>query len=94
MIYDYVAKYGMSEEVGMVNLEVCNASRGTQLRTVSGMAKELEDRTYKVMKEHYAQLERLAEKLIDEETIYSDDVTGIVKGTQRKHTEELQKGDV
>ena len=79
ILYDYVTKYGMSEEFGMVNLEVCGADKGMQLKAVSDMAKDIEDRTEEMVKEHSEQLRELAGMLIENETINSKDVNNVMK---------------
>ena len=77
MIYDYVTKYGMSREFGMVNLEACGAEKGVQLKAVSNMAKDIEQKTFDLMTENRPRLKVLAERLIEEETIYSREVAEI-----------------
>ena len=64
----------------MVNLEVCGADKGMQLKAVSDMAKDIENRTEKMVKEHSAQLRELAGMLIENETIYSEDVKEACNG--------------
>lgn len=78
ILCDYVTKYGMSEEFGMINLEVCGADKGMQLKAVSDMAKDIENKTEEMVKEYSGQLKELAEVLIDKETIYSKDVEKVV----------------
>ena len=85
ILYDYVTKYGMSEEFGMVNLEVCGADKGMQLKAVSDMAKDIEHRTEEMVKEHSGQLKKLAGMLIENETIYTKDVEKVTKIIRKRY---------
>ena len=82
ILYDYVTKYGMSEEFGMVNLEVCGADKGMQLKAVSDMAKDIENRTEEMVREYSEQLRELAGMLIENETIYAKDVKEACSGVR------------
>ena len=79
IIKDYISKYGMSEEIGMLNLEVCNIDNKLLLEKLSGMAKDLETATLELMRTNYDKLEQIANKLIAEETIYDADLELILK---------------
>ncbi len=79
VITDYVTKYGMSAKYGMVNLSVAGVSNNEIISAVVSIANDLEQETEKVVKEHEAELKKLATLLLERETIYAKDVQTIVQ---------------
>lgn len=78
IIKDYISKYGMQSDIGMLNLEVCDVSKSDILEKMTTMAKDLENETLVLMKSNYTYLERIARALIEQETIYDADLATIL----------------
>ena len=78
IIKDYISKYGMQSDIGMLNLEVCDVSKSDILEKMTTMAKDLENETLVLLKSNYTYLERIAKALIEQETIYDADLTTIL----------------
>lgn len=79
IIRDCVAKYGMSKDIGMLNLDVCKVDKNVLLDKLSEIARDLESATIDMMKMHYNELKLIAESLIENETIYDKDLDEIIK---------------
>ena len=69
ILKDYITKYGMSEDIGMINLDICKIDKRLLLDKISSMAKELETETLNLMRENSNKLGSIAKALIEEETI-------------------------
>lgn len=79
IIKDYVTKYGMADDIGMLNLEVCKIDKDILLDKLTSMAKGLEQETLDLMRENYIKLEYIANELIENETIYDADLERILR---------------
>lgn len=80
-----VTQYGMSEKVGPISLAEKWDSWSPKLRDVADqvvveLLKDSENRTRRVLKEKKVELERLAQGLIEYETLTKDEIIMVVKG--------------
>jgi ATP-dependent metalloprotease len=80
-----VTQYGMSEKVGPISLADKWDSWSPKLRDVADqevvdMLKESENRTRKILRDKKVELERLAQGLIEYETLTKDEIIKVVNG--------------
>ena len=91
MAYAMVTYYGMSDKIGNLSFYDSTGSRGYEFtrpysektaelidQEVKKMVDEVTARTEKLLKEHWGQLEILAEKLLDKEVIFADDLENVL----------------
>ena len=83
IIEAYVEKYGFNSEFGMLDLGVVQGtiqlSSEKLVKLFSDMAKEYERKTFELLSENYYLVERLAQELLDKETLSSEAITEIIK---------------
>jgi cell division protease FtsH len=82
----YIQRYGFDEKFGMLDMESLR-NRGIlgddgQVAQLSEMSRELYTDTVGLLRENYALVERLAQELLDKETLSGDEVVEILKGVQ------------
>lgn len=80
MIKSMAESYGMFQNIGLVNLSLLNNKEANDIitNTIIDVAKELNNKTYKILCENKESLAELANKLIEEETIYEEDIDKII----------------
>lgn len=91
MAYAMVTYYGMSDKIGNLSFYDSTGSRGYEFtrpysektaelidQEVKKMVDEVTARTEKLLKEHWGQLEILAEKLLDKEVIFAEDLENVL----------------
>lgn len=91
MAYAMVAYFGMSDKIGNLSFYDSTGSRGYELtkpysektaELIDQEAKKIVDdvtaRTEKLLKEHWGQLEVLAEKLLENEVIFAEDIENVL----------------
>lgn len=91
MAYAMVTYYGMSDKIGNLSFYDSTGSRGYEFtrpysektaelidQEVKKMVDEVTTRTEKLLKEHWGQLEILAEKLLDNEVIFAEDIENVL----------------
>lgn len=74
IIKDFVTKYGMSDDFGLLNLEQSEFDKKQIVDCEVKLAKELESKTYELLKEKYDILKNIALSLIENETLYADEI--------------------
>lgn len=79
LIRTMVKNVGMNEEIGLLNLGVIGVNSEIILAESSKLAKELEEKCIKLLKDNFELLEKLANLLIEKETIYESDMNFINK---------------
>ena len=77
LIHDIVTNYGMTEDFGLLNLEKLKVNNKTILEKEVNLAKELEENTEKVLRTNYYYLSTIANMLLQNETIYKEDIERI-----------------
>lgn len=86
LISAYIERYGFNSEFGMLDLQEVSGSGMLSserlLDLMSNMALEYEKKTMDLLSEHYNLVERLAEELLDKETLSSEAISEILSGVQ------------
>lgn len=75
LIDSYVKKYGMSDKFGLLNLK--DEDNEKIFETKIKLSKELEEKTYEILNKNKDVLFEIAQKLIDDETIYKDELNNV-----------------
>ena len=78
VIHELVVEYGMSDEFGLLNLEKAGTDPAKVLTEEIAIAKRLEAATKKVAEDHIAELRAMAGLLLEQETIYAQDIEAIM----------------
>lgn len=77
MIRQYISVYGMSDDIGMLNMDVL-IGRHSADREIIDEAKKLSGRLYQevlqFLKEHEPELKRIAQTLLEKETLFDKDI--------------------
>ena len=77
MIRQYISVYGMSDDIGMLNMDVL-IGRHSADRDIIDEAKKLSGRLYQevlqFLKEHEPELKRIAQALLEKETLFDKDI--------------------
>lgn len=77
LINGYVTRYGMSNDFGMLNLSSARVDNKEIIFQEVSIAKELESATKEVLEHHYKELQEIAHRLIEENTIYNAQIKEI-----------------
>ena len=78
ILRDMVDAYGMGEN-GLVNMRVLNRETGeASAKYIVQMADALRARCVDLMEKHYDKLERLAEALLEKDTLYEDEIDQLI----------------
>ena len=80
-IMDMIGSYGMSKEVGMLNLEVLGANKSELLKHSTALSKRLYDETETFMRENWYLVEGVAETLLEKETISEEELDALMNET-------------
>lgn len=78
IIHEMIVKYGMSKEFGLLNLERAGFGKEYIVEKEVELSKQLYEEAYEILQSHYDQLKRIAEQLIEQNTIYEKDLDEIV----------------
>lgn len=81
VIHAIVTSFGMSDEYGLLNLQQLGVSQDVILKREVSLAKEMESKVTKLLSEHASTLTRIAEALIQQETLHEDELDAIMYGT-------------
>ena len=79
IIQEIISSYGMTEHFGLLNLHQLQVSQSVIIEKEVELSKQLEQETIQVLTENYDLLKQIAEKLLENETIYSTDLDEILK---------------
>ena len=74
-----VSIYGMNENYGMLNLHSLKLSNTEIVKEISKISKELETECIKILEKHKEDLNKIANLLLEKETIYYDDLKFVKK---------------
>ena len=78
IISDIVTSYGMSEDFGMLNLNQLGVGQSVIIEKETALAKEIEEATIQLLTDNFDKLEKIAQGLLANETLYEKDITEIV----------------
>jgi cell division protease FtsH len=81
VIHAIVTSFGMSDEYGLLNLKQLGVSQDVILKREVSLAKEMESKVTTLLSEHASTLTRIAEALIQQETLHEDELDAIMYGT-------------
>lgn len=94
LIHEYVTRYGMSDTFGMLKINEEIMDKKQIMNMEVALAKELEQATISLMKEHFNDLQQIANELIEKETLYKADIDRIVRKKQPVETEVEEKIEI
>lgn len=78
LIHDMVVKYGMDTSMGVLNLEQAGMSKEFILQREIELSTELYGDTVELLKMHRGTLNKIADLLLENETIYTSDLKAII----------------
>ena len=78
IIDNIVTKYGFLDKFGMINMETANVNRDYILKEKIKLAKDIEQMTYNLLKSNVDVLKRIAESLMENETITGDELDALI----------------
>lgn len=81
IIYDMIARFGMTDTYGMLNLNILNIDNKEFLEKATEMAGALEKETYLILNSHFNTLEQIANELLEKETITGEELEHIISST-------------
>ena len=73
-IMEMVGSYGMSKEVGMLNLNILGTNNAEMLKQAKELSKRLYDETETFMRENWHLVVAVAEELLEKETIFENEL--------------------
>lgn len=79
IIKEIVCEYGMDKSFGLLNPEVFDAKPEAIMQRASEISRELEQKTYNLLKDNIGTLKRIAEELAQKETLTGKEVMDIVE---------------
>ena len=88
IIKSIVTSYGMSEEYGMLNLNMLKVNQDTIIEKEVKLAKDIEKDTRELLISNFASLERIATALLENETLYDSDLVSLMQETNNTVAEE------
>ena len=77
IIKDYLSIYGMGD-IGMLDIHQLRSDYTDIVSEASSLAKELYNDTLKLLTQHKSQLKKLAEHLLEKETLEEKEIDGII----------------
>lgn len=86
IIQKIVTKFGMTDEYGLLNLEVLRVKSDVVIEKEVELSEQLKKETTEILKENYETLKRIAESLMEKETLYAKDLDELI-GVKINETE-------
>ncbi len=80
IIKEIVMTYGMTENFGLLNLSKLGVDNKIIIEKEIELSKELEEETERLLRTNFKKLKRIALSLLENETIYENDLDEIMKG--------------
>lgn len=77
LIRDSIVRYGMSDKFGMLNLQQIKVPEKEVIENAVIISKKLEEETIKLLEENKDKLEKIANLLLEQSTIYHADIVDI-----------------
>lgn len=96
-IRQMISTYGMTKEIGMLNLEILGVDKEVMVKHASELSARLYNETEELMKEHWDKVVRVAEALLEKETIMEDELDELMKDPETVEESiqaEVQKEEV
>ena len=91
---DYVCLYGFDNEFGLVNAQVLSNSGINSSEEISKRVQSLASEFYKecsdMLKEKYGMVERLAVSLIENETLYEEEIIRVLTSEEGNSNEAIE----
>lgn len=82
LIKDYISSYGMDDDIGLINLSMFKTLDDEILiKKASDIAKELYNEAEKLLYDNYEKLSRIANKLLEKETISEAELDAVLKSS-------------
>lgn len=78
IIKEIVTSYGMSEDFGLLNLNQLNVGQNIIVEKEIALAKAIEQDTIKLLEDNLDTLSKIANALLEAETLYDNDITAII----------------
>lgn len=78
-IREMISTYGMTKEVGMLNLDILGVDKEVMVRHASELSNRLYAETEQLMRDNWDKLVRVAEALLEKETILEDELDELMK---------------
>lgn len=82
VIYDMIARYGMTETYGMLNLDMLQIDNKAILNEAIQMAAHLEQETYQILLDNFETLKEVANALLEKETLSGEELELILTGEE------------
>lgn len=82
IIKSIITSYGMSEEYGLLNLNILKVNQDTIIEKEVKLAKDIETDAKELLASHFDALERIANALLENETLYDNDLTSLINGCE------------
>lgn len=80
IIKEIVTTYGMTDSFGLLNLSKLGVDNKIIIEKEIELSKELQEETQELLKKNYNKLKKIALMLLENETIYENDLSEIMKG--------------
>ena len=88
IMLNYIEKYGFDKDFGLLDMSVLKEQQLVDSRDItkrmSEMSKDIYNKTYNLLKNHYGLVEVLAERLLEEETISGSAIKELLDNEQKK----------
>lgn len=78
IINDMVDKYGMTDSFGLLNMNKIDVDKEKALKAKIQLSEELQEKTLTLLKQHQKTLKKIADILLDKETITGEDLDVIM----------------
>lgn len=88
-IRQMISTYGMTKEIGMLNLEILGVDKEVMVKHASELSTRLYNETETLMKEHWDKVVRVAEALLEKETIMEAELDELLKDPEVEVVKEV-----
>lgn len=82
IIKSYISEFGMSEEVGMLNLNIIAPNKLDLLEESKRMSARIYNKTLQLMTDNWHLVEAIAKTLLEKDTIVEDEIDAIINTVQ------------
>lgn len=89
LIYTYCCKVGMSEDYGLLDIDVLKSITPFAVpnEIMQNLSRKFMNETSRLIESNYTLVEAVAKELLDKETISGDEITEIIHDAEKKMTE-------
>lgn len=78
-IKQMISTYGMTKEVGMLNLDMLGVDKGTMVKLATELSNRLYNETHELLTANWDKVIRVAEALLEKETILEDELDRLME---------------